>query len=93
MPSELEKFQEDLLKSVKQMRRGQAARVTKVSLPAAAEARAKTGLSQQDFADLLGVSARTLQDWEQGRREPTGAAKTLLRVAASHPKILLSLPR
>jgi putative transcriptional regulator len=93
MPSELEKFQEDLLQSVKQMRRGQAARVTKVSLPAAAEARAKTGLSQQDFADLLGVSARTLQDWEQGRREPTGAAKTLLRVAASHPKILLSLPR
>ena len=93
MPSELEKFQADLLLSVKQMRRGQAARVTKVRLPAVAEARAKTGLSQQDFADLLGVSARTLQDWEQGRREPTGAAKTLLRVAASHPKILLSLPR
>ena len=93
MPSELEKFQADLLQSVQQMRRGQAARVTKVRLPAAAEARAKTGLSQQDFADLLGVSARTLQDWEQGRREPTGAAKTLLRVAASHPKILLSLPR
>ena len=93
MPSELEKFQTDLLQSVKQMRRGQAARVTKVSLPAAAEARAKTGLSQQEFANLLGVSARTLQDWEQGRREPTGAAKTLLKVAASHPKILLSLPR
>ena len=93
MPSELEKFQADLLQSVKQMRRGQAARVTKVTLPAAAEARAKTGLSQQHFAELLGVSARTLQDWEQGRREPTGAAKTLLRVAASHPKILLSLPR
>ena len=93
MPSELENFQADLLESVKQMRRGQAARVTKVKLPAAAEARAKTGLSQQDFASLLGVSARTLQDWEQGRREPTGAAKTLLRVAASHPKILLALPR
>ena len=93
MPSELEKFQADLLESVKQMRHGQAARVTKGKLPAAAEARAKTGLSQQDFASLLGVSARTLQDWEQGRREPTGAAKTLLRVAASHPKILLSLPR
>ena len=93
MPSELEKFQSDLLRSVKQMRRGQAARVTKVKLPAAAEARAKTGLSQQDFASLLGVSARTLQDWEQGRREPTGAAKTLLQVAASHPEILLSLPR
>lgn len=93
MPSELEKFQADLLQSVKQMRRGNAARVTKVKLPAAAEARAKTGLSQQDFADLLGVSARTLQDWEQGRREPTGAAKTLLRVAATHPTILLEMQR
>ena len=91
MPSELEKFQADLLQSVEQMRRGRAARVTKVKLPAAAEARARTGLSQQDFASLLGVSARTLQDWEQGRREPTGAARTLLRVAASHPKILLEL--
>ena len=93
MPSELEKFQADLLQSVKQMRRGKAARVTKVKLPAAAEARAGTGLSQQDFAHLLGVSARTLQDWEQGRREPTGAAKTLLRVAATHPKLLLELQR
>ena len=93
MPSELEKFQADLLESVRQMRRGQAARITKIALPAAAEARAKTGLSQQDFASLLGVSARTLQDWEQGRREPTGAAKTLLKVATSHPEILLGLPR
>lgn len=91
MPSEVKKFQEDLLESVRQMRRGQAARVTKVKLPPAAEARAKVGLSQQDFARLLGVSARTLQDWEQGRREPTGAAKTLLRVAVTHPEVLLQL--
>ena len=91
MPSEMEKFQKDLLASVKQMKRGQAARVTKVALPAAAEARAMVGLSQQEFAHLLGVSARTLQDWEQGRREPTGAAKTLLRVAVSHPDVLREL--
>ena len=91
MPSELLKFQADLLESVKQMRLGKAARVTKVKLVAAAEARARTGLSQQDFADLMGVSARTLQDWEQGRREPTGAAKTLLKVAAAHPEVLLEL--
>ena len=91
MASGQEKFQADLLRSVKQMRRGRAARVTKVELPAAAAARAKTGLSQQDFANLLGVSMRTLQDWEQGRREPTGAAKTLLKVATTHPKILLNL--
>lgn len=91
MPSEVAKFQKDLLASVKQMRRGQAARVTNVTLPAAAEARARVGLSQQEFATLLGVSARTLQDWEQGRREPTGAAKTLLRVAVSHPDVLREL--
>ena len=91
MPSELEKFQCDLLESVKQMRRGQAARVTKVKVPEAAEARARVGMSQQAFAILLGVSLRTLQDWEQGRREPTGAAKTLLRVAVEHPEVLLAL--
>jgi len=91
MPSEMKKFQQDLLASVRQMRRGQADRVTKVKLLPAAEARARVGLSQQDFARLLGVSARTLQDWEQGRREPTGAAKMLLRVAAMHPEVLLEL--
>jgi putative transcriptional regulator len=91
MPSETTKFQQDLLESVRQMRRGEIARVTKVVVPAAAEARARVGLSQQQFAGLLGVSARTLQDWEQGRREPTGAAKTLLRVAVSHPEVLREL--
>lgn len=51
-------------------------------------ARAGTGLSQSEFAELLGVSVRTLQDWEAGRREPSGAAQTLLRIAASHPRIV-----
>jgi putative transcriptional regulator len=45
-------------------------------------------MSQSQFATLLGVSKRTLQDWEQGRREPSGAAKTLLRVAELHPEVL-----
>ena len=91
MSSDMEKFKKDLLESVKQMKRGQAGRVTKVKLPAAAEARASIGMSQQEFAELLGVSARTLQDWEQGRREPTGAARTLLKVAVKHPKVLRGL--
>lgn len=91
MASDIEKFQNDLLASVKQMRRGQAARTTKVKLPPAAEARAKIGMSQHEFAELLGVSPRTVQDWEQGRREPTGAARTLLKVAAKHPKLLREL--
>lgn len=79
--------------AAQQMRRGEAARVTRVKVPKAAEARSRTGLSQEQFARLLGVSARTLQDWEQGRREPTGAAKTLLRVAYEHPEVLLKLER
>jgi putative transcriptional regulator len=70
------------------MKAGRAARVTKVEPTVAAHARAKVGLSQSAFAALLGVSVRTLQDWEQGRREPTGAAQTLLRVAAAHPEAL-----
>jgi putative transcriptional regulator len=87
----METFKRDLLASVRQMRSGKAARTTKVKIPDAAQARARVGMSQQQFAALLGVSARTLQDWEQGRREPTGAAKTLLRVAVSHPEVLVEL--
>jgi putative transcriptional regulator len=93
MPSEIEVFKRDLLESVRQMRSGKAARATKVKVPDAAEARSRVGLSQREFAALLGVSARTLQDWEQGRREPTGAARTLLRLAVSHPEVLLELER
>jgi putative transcriptional regulator len=53
-----------------------------------AVARAATGLSQAAFAKLLGVSTRTLQEWEQGRKAPSGAAATLLRIAARHPEVL-----
>ena len=48
-------------------------------------------MSQSAFASLLGVSVRTYQDWEQGRRNPTGAAQTLLRVAVQHPEALQDL--
>jgi len=91
MPSETRKFHADLLASVRQMRRGQAARVSEVELPVAAQARATVGLSQRQFAALLGISPRTVQDWEQGRREPAGAARTLLKVALTHPEVLRAL--
>lgn len=87
----MEQFQADLLKSVREMKSGRAARTTRVEPTAAALARAKVGLSQSAFAALLGVSTRTLQDWEQGRRQPTGAAQTLLRVAELHPEALRDL--
>ncbi|ATR85751.1 helix-turn-helix domain-containing protein [Pseudomonas sp. FFUP_PS_473] len=87
----MESFQKDLLASVRQMKAGKAARTTEVKLSAAAEARAKVGVSQSAFAELLGVSLRTLQDWEQGRRRPAGAAQTLLRVASQHPEALRDL--
>ncbi|HSB80541.1 MAG TPA: helix-turn-helix domain-containing protein [Candidatus Methylomirabilis sp.] len=56
-----------------------------------AASRAATGLSQVAFARLLGVSVRTLQEWEQGRKTPSGAAATLLKVAARHPRVLKEL--
>lgn len=85
--SDLTDFERDLLESVKQAKRGEG-RVTKVTLTAATEARMKLGVSQSAFAQLLGVSVRTLQEWEQGRREPSGAAKTLLRIAMRSPEAI-----
>jgi putative transcriptional regulator len=82
----MEQFQNDLLASVRQMKTGKAARITAVEVSAATEARNRVGMSQSEFAKLLGVSVRTLQDWEQGRREPSGAAKTLLRIASQNPE-------
>ena len=52
-------------------------------------ARSKLGLTQHEMAVLLGISPRTLQNWEQGQREPDQAAKILLRVAMKHPRAVL----
>ncbi len=53
--------------------------------------RRKLNLSQPAFAGLMGVSLRTVQDWEQGRRQPSGPAKSLLRIAEQHPKVFMEL--
>jgi len=78
---------EKLLLSVRQMNAGQGAVVYSPTIAA----RQKSGLSQSQFATLMGVSVRTLQEWEQGRRQPSGAAQTLLRVAHNHPDVLREL--
>ena len=55
------------------------------------EIRRRLNLSQAAFAGLMGVSLRTVQDWEQGRREPGGPAKSLLRIAEQHPDVFMAL--
>ena len=75
---------EKLLESIRQMNAGLG---TVVYSPIIA-ARQRSGLSQARFAALLGVSVRTLQEWEQGRRAPSGAARTLLLIAAKNPRAL-----
>ena len=77
----------EILQSIKDMKAGKG----KVVVPAAVEAREATGLSQSQFASLLGVSVRTLQGWEQGRKQPSGAARTLLAIARTNPKAVLAV--
>ena len=88
---DMAQFQADLLQSVREYKAGTFARKTVVQPTDALQARASTALSQSQFATLLGVSVRTLQEWEQGRKKPTGAAQTLLRVAVRTPEALLGL--
>lgn len=78
---------DELLQSIRDMKAGKG----QVVLSLAIEARSKTGLSQSQFAKLLGVSVRTLQGWEQGRKQPSGAARTLLAIARTNPKAVLAV--
>jgi putative transcriptional regulator len=79
----------EILQGLREIKRGEYGRV--INVPDIARIREKTGLSQARFAQLLGVSVRTLQDWEQGRRAPSGAARTLLMVAERNPQALLEV--
>ncbi len=82
---------DELLASVKEMDeivqgKKDAARVTEFPEPEVKVIREKVGLSQNRFALLIGVSKRTLENWEQGRRHPTGPAKALLRILDADPE-------
>ncbi len=80
---------QEILDGIREIKRGEHGRVHTV--PPVATIRQRTGLSQSRFAELLGVSVRTLQDWEQGRRVPSGAARTLLLIAHKNPRALLDV--
>lgn len=79
----------EILQGLREIKRSEHGRV--INVPDIGSIREKTGLSQARFAQLLGVSVRTLQDWEQGRRAPSGAARTLLIVADKNPRVLLDV--
>ena len=73
---------EELLLSIREMKAGKG----QVVVSPAIEARSRTGMSQSQFAALLGVSVLTLRGWEQGRKQPSGAARTLLAFDRTNPK-------
>jgi putative transcriptional regulator len=79
---------QEALDALHDLKAGRVGAEHQVPVSPVAEARHKVGMSQGRFAALMGVSKRTLQDWEQGRRQPSGAARTLLQIAARRPEVL-----
>ncbi|MCA9415807.1 MAG: helix-turn-helix domain-containing protein [Candidatus Omnitrophica bacterium] len=81
----------EVLEGVREIKAGGGKRTKVEPKSRVVRVRLKSGLSQAQFASVLGVSKRTLQQWEQGRREPSGAARTLLKIAERHPEVLLEV--
>ncbi|WIM84958.1 type II toxin-antitoxin system MqsA family antitoxin [Gallibacterium anatis] len=80
-----------LTSALKQAKSGKYARISKVQVSPIVETRLKTGLSQNKFAETLGISVNTLRSWEQGNRQPSGAAATLLHLLNKRPELVLEL--
>ncbi len=79
---------QETLDAVRNIKAGKVDHIETVELLPVVEARQKVGLSQSRFAELLGISVRTLQDWEQGRRKPSRAAMSLIQIAKQRPDVL-----
>jgi putative transcriptional regulator len=79
------------IKEAGQVKRGyrKASRIFEITPPSIKAIRKKLNLSQSDFALMIGVSISTLQNWEQGRREPDGPAKALLKIASKNPEAVM----
>ncbi|NGZ60921.1 MAG: transcriptional regulator [Nitrospira sp. LK265] len=82
---------QEVLDGVREIKAGGGKRTNIDSKSYVVRVRLKSGLSQAEFAAALGVSKRTLEQWEQGRRKPSGAAKQLLKIAERHPEVLLEV--
>ena len=82
---------EDILEGIRQIKAGEFGRVYTPDQILAIAARRSSKLTQVEFANLLDVSVDAIRDWEQGRRSPRGAARTLLRIAMQHPEVLQQL--
>jgi putative transcriptional regulator len=79
---------DELLQAIKDVKADKYGAKYQVEANDIVKARMKCGLSQSQFAEALHISPRTLQQWEQGRRQPSGAAETLLKIVARHPEVL-----
>ena len=79
----------EILEGLRELKRGEHGRV--INVPDVIRIRKEAGLSQAQYAQVLGVSVRTLQDWEQARRRPSGAARTLLLVADRNLQAVLDV--
>lgn len=94
---ELDKYEakrdvwQEILDGVREIKAGGGKRTEVEPKSDIVRVRLKSSLSQAQFAAALGVSKRTLEQWEQGRRKPSGAAKTLLKIAERHPEVLLEI--
>ena len=81
----------EVLDGVKEIKAGGGKRTKVQPASPVSQVRLKSGLSQAEFAAAIGVSKRTLEQWEQGRREPSGAARQLLRIVERHPEVLIEI--
>jgi putative transcriptional regulator len=79
---------QEVLDGAREIKAGRGRRFQAEPRSPIVRARLKSGLTQAQFAALLGVSKRTLEQWEQGRRAPSGAARMLIRLAELHPEVL-----
>jgi putative transcriptional regulator len=79
---------DELLQAIRDVKAGRQGARYRIQPNDVVTARLKSGLSQAQFAAALKISSRTLQQWEQGRRQPSGAAETLLKIVARHPEVL-----